>query len=161
MTQAEATHRPRGRYFEEFEVGDVIVTAGRTITEGDVVRFAGLSGDYNQIHTDAEYAANGPFGERIAHGLLVLSIASGLAVQTGMIEGTVLAFRELEWKFSRPVLLGDTIRVEIEVVDTKALPRLGGGNVSMKVSVVNQKGEKVQRGTWQMLVAAELNSAAK
>ncbi|HSM55552.1 MAG TPA: MaoC/PaaZ C-terminal domain-containing protein [Candidatus Sulfomarinibacteraceae bacterium] len=157
---ADTGYQPRGRYFEDFEVGQTIVTAGRTITEGDIVRFAGLSGDFNQIHTDAAYAEAGMFGERIAHGLLVLSIASGLAVQTGMIEGTVLAFRELEWKFSRPVMIGDTVHVVIEVMETKALARLGGGNVTMKVSVLNQRDEVVHRGTWVMLVqsqAAEQN----
>lgn len=152
---ADTGYQPRGRYFEEFEVGQTIVTAGRTITEGDIVRFAGLSGDFNQIHTDASYAEAGMFGERIAHGLLVLSIASGLAVQTGMIEGTVLAFRELEWKFSRPVMIGDTVHAVIEVVETKALARLGGGNVTMKVSVLNQRDEVVHRGTWVMLVQSE------
>ncbi|MFW5940568.1 MAG: MaoC/PaaZ C-terminal domain-containing protein [Chloroflexota bacterium] len=152
---ADTGYQPRGRYFEEFEVGQTIVTAGRTITEGDIVRFAGLSGDFNQIHTDASYAEAGMFGERIAHGLLVLSIASGLAVQTGMIEGTVLAFRELEWKFSRPVMIGDTVHAVIEVVETKALARLGGGNVTMKVSVLNQRDEVVHRGTWIMLVQSE------
>ena len=78
------------------------------------MNFAQLSGDFNQIHTDAEYAASGNFGERVAHGLLVVSVAVGLIVQTGLMEGTVLAFRELEWKFSRPVLIGDTIRVKFE-----------------------------------------------
>lgn len=154
----EAARRPRGRYFEEFAVGDQIVTSGRTITEGDIVRFAGLSGDFNQIHTDAVYAGEGPFGERVAHGLLVLSIASGLAVQTGMIEGTVLAFRELDWKFSRPVMIADTVHVELEVEETKALARLGGGNVRMKVTVVNQRGEAVQRGHWVMLVGSRPTS---
>jgi acyl dehydratase len=148
----EATYQPRGRYFEEFEVGQTIMTAGRTITEADIVRFAGLSADYNQIHTDAAYAAEDTFGERVAHGLLVLSVASGLAVQTGMIEGTVLAFRELDWKFSRPVMIGDTVHVLIEVSETKALPRLGGGNVTMKVTVFNQRDEVVHRGHWVMLV---------
>ncbi|MDT8307750.1 MAG: MaoC/PaaZ C-terminal domain-containing protein [Anaerolineae bacterium] len=147
-----ASYQPRGRYFEEFAAGEQIVTAGRTVTEGDIVRFAGLSGDFNQIHTDAAYAAEMMFGERIAHGLLVLSIASGLAVQTGIIEGTVLAFRELAWKFSRPVMIGDTVHAEIEVTETKALARLGGGNVRMKVSVLNQRGEVVHRGHWDMLV---------
>jgi 3-hydroxybutyryl-CoA dehydratase len=147
-----ARYEPRGRYFEEFAEGQQVVTAGRTVTEGDIVRFAGLSGDFNQIHTDAAYAAEAMFGERIAHGLLVLAIATGLAVQTGIIEGTVLAFRELDWKFSRPVLIGDTVRAEIEIVEAKALPRLGGGNVRMKVSVVNQRGEVVHRGHWDMLV---------
>src|SRR5690606_37447210 len=123
----DKTFQPRGLHFEEFVIGQTVVTAGGTITEGDIVRFAGLSGDFNQIHTDAEYAAQGIFGERIAHGLLVLSIATGLAVQTGNIEGTMLAFREVEWKFSRPVMIGDTVHAEIEVEVTKSLPRLGGG----------------------------------
>lgn len=149
---AEATYQPRGRHFEEFEVGQTIVTAGRTITEADIVQFAGLSGDYNRIHTDAEYAADHMFGTRVAHGLLVLSVASGMAVQTGMVEGTVLAFRELDWKFSRPVFIGDTITVGVEVVDKKALPRLGGGSVTMKVTVHNQDDEVVHRGNWVMLV---------
>ena len=72
----------RGLYFEEFAPGRKIVSGGRTITEADVVGFAGLSGDYNQIHMDAEFAAAGPFGTRVAHGMLGFSIASGLAVQT-------------------------------------------------------------------------------
>ncbi|MDX1612743.1 MAG: MaoC/PaaZ C-terminal domain-containing protein [Candidatus Promineifilaceae bacterium] len=149
-----ADPRPRGRYFEEFAVGDTIVTAGRTITETDIVAFAGLSGDYNQIHTDAHYAADSPAGERVAHGLLVLSIASGLAVQTGMVEGTVIYFRELDWKFSNVVRIGDTVHVRVEVSETKALPRLGGGSVTMKVSVLNQDDEVVHRGHWVMLVAS-------
>jgi acyl dehydratase len=149
---SDKLYRPRGRFFEEFEIGQQVVTAGRTITESDIVRFAGLSGDYNQIHTDAAFAAGEMFGQRIAHGLLVLSIATGLAVQTGFIEGTVLAFRELEWKFSRPVMIGDTVHAEVEVVELKAMPRLGGGAVTMKVAVLNQSGEVAHRGHWQMLV---------
>lgn len=150
-----ATYQPRGRYFEEFAEGETVVTAGRTVTEGDIVRFAGLSGDFNQIHTDAAFAAQDTFGQRVAHGLLVLSIATGLAVQTGFIEGTVLAFRELEWKFSRPVFIGDTVHVQIEVTTLKAIPRLGGGNVTMKASVLNQDGEVVHRGHWMMLVKSK------
>ncbi|MGH2538642.1 MAG: MaoC/PaaZ C-terminal domain-containing protein [Candidatus Promineifilaceae bacterium] len=148
----EASHRPRGRHFEEFRVGDTLLTAGRTITEHDIVAFAGLTGDFNQIHTDAEYAAGSLFGQRVAHGLLALSIAVGLATQTGVIEGTVLAFRELEWKFSRPVLIGDTLRAQLEIAALAAVPRLGGGSVTMKVSLLNQRGEVVQRGSWIMLV---------
>lgn len=142
----------RGRTFEQFNVGDKVITVGRTITEADIVAFAGLSGDFNRIHTDAEYAAATPFGQRVAHGLLVQSIATGLAVRTGIIEDTVLAFRELSCKFSVPVFIGDTIHVELEVLETKAFRRLGGGNVLMKISVINQKNEVVQRGEWTMLV---------
>ena len=100
----------RGLYFEEFEVGMTIVSAGRTITETDIVMFAGLSGDFTQIHTDAEYSRSSLAGQRVAHGLLILSIASGLAVRTGFMEGTVQLFREVdEWKFIKPVFIGDTI----------------------------------------------------
>ena len=145
-------YQPRGQHFEDFTIGQALVTASRTITEGDIVRFAGLSGDFNQIHTDAAYAADGPFGKRVAHGLLVQSIASGLSVQTGFIERTVLAFRELDCKFSRPVFIGDTVHVVLEVKTIKAVPRLGGGNVLFKYNVLNQDGQTVQRGTWTMLV---------
>lgn len=152
---SEPAYHPRGHYFEQFEIGQKLVTAGRTVTESDIVRFAGLSGDFNQIHTDADYAAHDTFGQRVAHGLLIQSIATGLAVQSGVIEGTVLAFRELDCKFSLPVFIGDTVHVRLEIVEKKALPRLGGGNVVMKYGVVNQHGKTVQRGSWVMLVKSE------
>lgn len=148
----QLTYQPRGLYYEEFEVGRQFITTSRTITEADIVNFAGLSGDFNQIHTDAHYAAQDTFGQRIAHGLLVQSIASGLSVQSGFIEGTVLAFRELSAKFSLPVFIGDTVHVELEIVEKKAFRRLGGGNITMKYSVVNQDGKAVQRGNWIMLI---------
>ena len=145
-----------GMYFEEFEPGQRIITAPRTITESDVVTFAGFSGDYNQIHTDAEFARGTPYGQRIAHGLLGLSIASGLAMRTGILEGTVLAFREInEWKFSKPVFIGDTIHVEIVVLETKTLPRLGGGSIVISLEVKNQRGDMVMKGTWTALVASK------
>lgn len=146
---------PRGMYFDEFQIGQRILTAGRTITEADIVSFAGLSGDYNQIHVDAEYSAKAPFGQRVAHGLLVTSIASGLAMQTGVMEGTVLAFREInEWKFIKPVFIGDTVRVLLEVKETKDLRRIGGGSVSIEVSVINQREEIVMKGIWTVLIAS-------
>ena len=146
----------RGLYFEQFQPGMRFVTAARTITEGDIVTFAGLSGDYNQIHTDAEFSRGTPFGQRVAHGLLILSIASGLAMRSGVLEGTVLAFREINnWKFSRPVFIGDTVRVELEVVETRSLPRLGGGAVVIELAVKNQASEVVMKGTWTALVASQ------
>jgi acyl dehydratase len=152
---SQPSYRPRGRYFEEFNVGESIMTAARTITESDVVSFAGLSGDYNQIHTNAQYAAAGPFGQRVAHGLLIIAVTTGLIVRTGLMEATVLAFRELDWKFSHPVFFGDTIRAIIEVTETKALPRLGGGSVKAKVSVLNQDDKVVQRGNMNLLVQSK------
>ena len=143
---------PRGMYFEDFELGMEIQTAARTITETDIVNFAGLSGDFNFIHTDAEGAKATPFGQRVAHGMLVASIASGLAVQHGFIDGTTLAFRELTWKFTRPVLIGDTIQVQVKVIETKNMNKLGGGLVTFEARVVNQRDEVVHKGEWRMLI---------
>ncbi|MBK7894912.1 MAG: MaoC/PaaZ C-terminal domain-containing protein [Candidatus Promineifilaceae bacterium] len=154
---SKLTYQPRGSYFEQFAVGQQLVTAARTITETDIVTFAGMTGDYNQIHTDAEYAANDTFGQRVAHGMLVQSIATGLAVQSGIIEGTVLAFREQSAKFSLPVFIGDTVHVELTITETKALPRLGGGNINMKYAIYNQHGKAVQRGDWVMLIKSQSN----
>lgn len=151
----ELTYTPRGYHFEAFEVGQTYITAARTITEADIVNFAGLSGDFNQIHTDAVYASNDTFGQRVAHGLLVQSIATGLAVQSGIIEGTVLAFRELTAKFSLPIFIGDTVHVVIEITEKKFFKRLNGGNITMKYSVINQEGKAVQRGEWVMLIKSE------
>jgi 3-hydroxybutyryl-CoA dehydratase len=146
----------RGMFFDEFEVGQKVRSAGRTVTETDIVSFAGLSGDYNQIHVDAAYAKTAPFGQRVAHGLCVLAIASGLAVQTGIMEGTVLAFREIgEWKFSLPVFIGDTIHVELEVLELRAIPRLGGGSVTIALDVQNQDGKSTQKGKWVVLMMSK------
>lgn len=145
-----------GLYFEEFSVGQKIASVGRTVTEGDIMTFAGLTGDYNQIHTDAAFAAGIQFGQRIAHGLLGLSIAVGLLMRTGALEGTVLAFREIvEWKFVRPVFIGDTLRVEMEVKELKAMPRIGGGQALVALDVKNQKDETLMRGTLTVLVASK------
>ena len=149
------TFQPRGRYFEAFEIGQTLFTAGRTITESDIVSFAGISGDFNQMHVDAQYAAAGEFGQRVAHGLLVVSIVSGLIVQTGLMEGTVLAFRELDWKFSRVVVIGDTVRAKIEITSKKALPRLGGGSINAKITVLNQDDQAVHRGNMVLLMRSQ------
>jgi len=145
----------RGRYFEEFSQGDIVVSAGRTITETDIVNFAGLAGDYTQIHTNAEVAQHSLFGQRVAHGLLLMAIASGLLAQQGFIEGTVLAFRELIWKFSLPVFIGDTIHAQATVTKLKGMKRLGGGAVTLDVKIMNQKKEVVQSGQWVLLIASQ------
>jgi 3-hydroxybutyryl-CoA dehydratase len=153
MTEGKTLTARTGLYFEEFEVGQSITSPGRTVTEADVVAFAALSGDWNAMHTDAEYAAEHPFGQRVAHGLLGLSIASGLAMRLGILEETALAFREIgSWKFSLPIFLGDTIRVRATVSDTKPMRRLGGGLVTLKAEILNQDDKVVQRGTWGVLV---------
>ncbi len=147
----ELTH-PRGRYFEEFKIGDGIETAARTITETDVMVFAALSGDHNPLHTDAEFAKGTLFGERIAHGLLGLSIASGLTSQLGFVEGTAEAFIGLEWKFRAPIKFGDTVHAQAKVRQKKAMGRLGGGFITFDVKLFNQRDEIVQKGTWTVLI---------
>jgi len=146
----------RGMYFEEFEVGQKVVSPGRTITEADIVAFAGISGDFNSIHTDAEFARDAGFGQRVAHGLLGLSIASGLLVRSGVMEGTVMAFREIaQWKFSQPIFIGDTIHVVLEVSEMKSLPRLGGGSLLLALHVQNQDDVTVMKGQWSVLVQSK------
>jgi len=145
-----------GLYFEEFTVGQRIVSVARTVTESDIMSFAGLTGDFNQIHTDAEFAKGTQFGQRIAHGLLGLSIAVGLLMRTGVLEGTVMAFREIvEWKFIKPVFIGDSIHVEMEAKELKPMPRVGGGLAMVALDVKNQKDETLMRGTLAVLVASK------
>jgi acyl dehydratase len=145
-----------GLYFEEFNVGQKIVTGDRTVSDKDIMTFADLTGDNNRIHTDAGFSEAGPFGQRIAHGLLGLSIASGLAWQTGILDGTVIAFREVnEWKFIKPVFIGDILRADLNVTEAKALPRIGAGSVVIAVELKNQKKEICMKGTWTMLVMSK------
>jgi len=145
-----------GLYFEEFSVGQKITSVARTVAESDILTFAGLTGDYNQIHTDAEFAKGTQFGGRVAHGLLGLSLAVGLLMRTGVLEGTVLAFREIvEWKFIKPVFIGDTLHVEMEAKKLKPMPRIRGGQALVALDVKNQKNETLMRGTLAVLVASK------
>jgi len=156
MTEEKTTDfQPGGRYFEEFDVGEQVVSHGRTVTEADIVAFAALTGDWNPLHCDAEYGKDTIFGERIAHGLLGLSIASGLLDRLGFITGTVEAFMGLEWKFRGPIKIGDTIRTEAKVARKKEMRRLGGGLIVFDVAVVNQRGEAVQKGQWTVLIKSK------
>ena len=145
-----------GLYFEEFNVGNKLVTEKRTVTEDDIMQFAKLSGDVNRIHTDPEFSKTMPFGKQVAHGILGLAIASGLAWQTGILDGTVIAFREInEWKFVAPVFIGDVVQAEMEVTEIKALPRIGGGAVTINFRLKNQKDEICHRGIWNVLVMSK------
>ncbi len=145
----------RGMYFEEFEEGLEIHTGARTITETDIVNFAGLSGDFNFIHTNTHAAQETPFGQRVAHGMLVASIATGLAVQQGFIDGTTLAFRDLSWKFTKAVFIGDTVHVQVKIIGVKKMARLGGGIVTFNARVLNQNDEVVHKGEWRMLIKSK------
>ena len=142
---------PKGAYFEDFAVGQEMVTRGRTITEADVVNFAGLSGDFHPLHTDEVYAGQQIFGQRVAHGVLGLSVATGLAMGLGVIDESIIAFRELRCRFSKPIFIGDTIYVRLLITRVKAMPRLNGGLVELDVKVYNQRDQVVQSGSWTVL----------
>ncbi|MEA3344796.1 MAG: MaoC/PaaZ C-terminal domain-containing protein [Chloroflexota bacterium] len=153
MSDQEA--EPRGRYFEEFAEGYTITTPARTITEADVVNFAAFSGDWNPLHTNAEYASETPFKARIAHGLLGLAVASGLGARLGFLDGTAEAFLKLEWKFRKPIYLGDTIHLRGEVTRTRAVRSMGGGIVVFDMKLLNQEGGAVQEGKWTVAIRGQ------
>jgi acyl dehydratase len=140
------------RYFEEIEVGEEYLSPGRTVTEADIVSFAGLSGDYNVLHTDAEFMKDSIYGERIAHGLLGLSISSGL-LSRGMRPYAIVAFLGLRWKFKGPIRIGDTIKVKARVLARRETSKPGQGIVTVERQVINQKGEVVQEGETDLMVA--------
>jgi acyl dehydratase len=139
-----------GSYLEDFRVGEKAVSPGRTVTEADVVMFAGLSGDWNELHTNAEHMKNSLFGQRIAHGMLTLSIASGLSLRGQQRQAVeVLAFLGMDnVRFMAPVFIGDTIRVESEVLEARpSKSRLETGILKFKNTVKNQRNETV--ATWE------------
>ena len=144
-----------GLYYEDFAVGDEFITPSRTVTEADIVLFAGLSGDYNPLHTDEEFAKQTPFGGRIAHGLLGLSIASGLQARLGVLDGTVIAFLGLTWSFKGPVRAGDTIKLRMKTVEKRASSKPGRGVVKFALSVVNHRGDVVQEGEQVIMLVAK------
>lgn len=137
------------------EVGDEFSTGGRTITEADIVNFACLSGDFNRIHVDAEYARQTKFGQRIAHGLLVLSIMSGLTTQSGGyrdIEPFVLALLDLRCQFPKPTFIGDTIIVKVTIAEKTKNHRPGKDKVVFRREAINQRGEVVVKADFIMWI---------
>ena len=142
-----------GRYFEEFDVGEEILSQGRTVTEADVVNFAGLSGDFNPLHTDEEHAKKTLFGTRIAHGLLGLAITSGLRARTGIFDGTGMAFLDLKLSFKGPIYIGDTLTVKMIVKEKKETKKEDRGIIVMDVHLLNQKGDVVQQSEHTIMVA--------
>jgi acyl dehydratase len=145
---------PRGRYFDDFRVGETFTTAARTVTEGAVEHFAGLSGDFNPLHTDEESARQGPMKGRIAHGMLVLAIATGLVNQLGLYEGTTLALLGMDRiRWTAPVKLGDTIHAVLTVKETRESSKPDRGVLVVDVAVRNQRDETVCQAEWTTLMA--------
>jgi acyl dehydratase len=150
LSYADMTGPPR-RYFDEIEVGEEYESPGRTVTETDIVMFAGLSGDYNILHTDAEFMKQSTFGERIAHGLLGLSIQAGLFTRATQPYATI-AFVGLRWKFRGAIKIGDTIRVRARVAGKKETSKPDRGLITLERSVLNQRDEVVQEGETDLMV---------
>jgi len=152
----------KGLTFEEFHPGERFVTDRRTVTEHDVMQFVGLVGLTEPLFLDLEYIRNESlYGERIAPGSLTFGMAEGLTVQTGIIHGTGMAFLGLDrMRLMGPVKVGDTIQVEIEVLATKEVPARGGGIVSYRQQVKNQRGETIMEYDVNRLIrgSSALNS---
>lgn len=145
----------RGRYLDDWTVGEEILTPGRTMTETDIVMFAAMSGDYNQLHTNADYMKDDPqFGQRIGHGLLGLAISHGLLTRTGFLEETAIAFLGVdEWKFQGPIFIGDTVHVKAVPVTVKpSSSKPDRGILKLKIELVNQNGQAIQSGFQTLMV---------
>jgi acyl dehydratase len=143
----------RGKCIEEFEVGQVAESRARTITETDVVTFSWVSGDVNPMHTDAVHSAKSPIGQRIAHGALGLSIATGLSASLGQLDGTAIAALGVdEWKFLKPILFNDTIRLRATVVSSRPTSKPDRGVLVRRMDLLNQRDELVQTGLMTTMV---------
>ncbi len=141
-----------GKTFGEFAVGQRFETPGRTITEADIMAFAGLTGDYNPVHTDEVFAASTSFGTRIAHGPMGIGMAFGLASRLDLIDGTVVALLGVTWAFKAPVKPGDTIRALIEVSQARDTKNPEHGFVELKIDMLDQRGTVTSSGSAQLLM---------
>ncbi len=142
-----------GLYWEEWEVGKSFTTAARTITETDVVNFAGISGDYNPLHINEEYCKNTQFGTRIAHGPLIYAVAAGLLFQLHLYDDTLIAFLGFEsLKFTKPVKINDTIYAKVTVTEVSETSKADRGVMKRVLQVFNQRDEMVQEGIQAFLV---------
>jgi acyl dehydratase len=130
-------------YFEDYTIDQIRTSRGRTITEADIVNFAGLSGDFVELHINEEYAKKGPFGRRIAHGALIFSISTGLMVQMTSDHEAIVAFRGVDQlRFVAPVFIGDTIHVSKKTIDKQSKDGIRG-LVTFETTVLNQEGKPV------------------
>lgn len=146
-------------FFDDIEVGQEWISPGRTLTETDIVNYAGLSGDFNPIHMDHEFARSTPFRQPIAHGLLVLSLSSGLAVNFPMMR--TLAFVSIrEWHFRGPVFVHDTMRVRTKVLEKESRARGRRGVVTWQRQIINQAGKVVQEGITLTIVEGRAGKPA-
>jgi acyl dehydratase len=141
----------RGLKWDEFDLGQDFLSPARTVTEADTMLFAGLSGDYNPLHTDAAFAAGTDYGKPMAHGALLQSLMTGLMARTGIFEGTTLALRRLDAKFKNPVFFGDTVYVEFTVEEKKEIRGGNRGLVSLRAVMKNQDETIILEG-WMTIL---------
>ncbi|MCI0709451.1 MAG: MaoC family dehydratase N-terminal domain-containing protein [Chloroflexi bacterium] len=141
-----------GLFFEDFEIGAKYSSQGRTITESDVNTFAGLSGDFNPLHTDAEFAQTTVFGERIAHGMLTVAISTGMSNWTGIFAGTTIALMEQNIKYTGAVKFGDTVHLEMEITEKKETSKPDRGIVKIAAKMLNQKDDVVVDMLWTLMM---------
>ncbi len=142
-----------GLFWEEWEVGKSFISSARTVTETDIVMFAGISGDYNPLHINEEYCKKTQFGSRIAHGPLVYAIAAGLLFQLHLYDDTLIAFLGFEnLRFTKPVKIGDTIHAKVTVTELKETSKQDRGVMKRLLQVINQHGEIVQEGVQSFLL---------
>lgn len=144
----------RGKKYGDWEVDKVYETGRRTVTESDIATFAGLSGDYNQLHTDAVFAESTPYGKRIAHGALTFAISTGLMDHSGMIDGTVIGFLGANVKWMAPVFAGDTIGLKVTPIRKNTTKNPARGVVVLKIEVENQNHQIVSEQEWTLMVTA-------
>ena len=137
------------------ELGKTYITPGRTIGEGDINLFAGLVGDFTPIHVDEVFAQSSPFGKRIVHGPLSMATAIGMFTQTGILGERVLGMVNLNWDFSRPVLLGDTVRSRVTVAELRPTSKPGRSLATFRFEVINQREEIIQVGAMKVVVRAD------
>lgn len=139
--------RPHGKFYEELTIGDKFTTPGRTITEADILSYAGLTGDFNPVHTDAEWCAqNNIYKQRIGHGLLGLAYVDGLIFRLGLFDGTGLASLNWNWNFKGPIFIGDTIHATTEITTKKETKKHGRAIINEHVTLFNQRGEVIGEG---------------
>ncbi len=149
-----------GLCVEEFEIGRSVVSRGRTIGEGDITLFAGLVGDHNPLHVDEEFCRRTPYGGRIAHGPLTMSVAIGLMSQMNLIDGTALGLLEIGWTFSGPVRIGDTVRARVTPLSSRPTRHPDRGVVRLGFDVLNQTDAVVQSGSITLMMRTQAGQEA-
>lgn len=141
------------RYFEDFERGERFTSSGRTVTEADLTLFNMLSGDWNPIHADAEFAAGTRFGQRIVHGAFGVALLTGFMHQMGIFEGTAVAMLSLkEWAFKAPILIGQTLRLELTVTELDPGSSQRVGRMGRHLQLRDQHQQVVQEGHSDLLI---------